>query len=85
MLRQRCDARGFTLLPIENIARRKVAPAFEAQRDGERAVPRTKRGHDTRLEWAPACTCNVLFGDLLSFKSDTRKEAPLQRNGRVRP
>ena len=28
MLRQRCDARGFTLLPIENIARRKVAPAF---------------------------------------------------------
>jgi hypothetical protein len=32
VLRQRCDARGFTLLPIENIARRKVAPAFEPQK-----------------------------------------------------
>ena len=52
---------------------------------GERTVPRPKRRYDTRLEWAPACTCNVLFGDLLSFKSDTRKEAPLRGNGRVRP
>jgi hypothetical protein len=35
VLRQRCDARGFTLPPIEIIARRKVAPAFEAT-EGER-------------------------------------------------
>jgi hypothetical protein len=28
-LRQRCDARGFKRLPIEIIARGKVAPAFE--------------------------------------------------------
>jgi hypothetical protein len=30
VLRQRCDARGFKSLRIEIIARRKVAPAFEA-------------------------------------------------------
>jgi hypothetical protein len=36
VLRQRCDARGFTLLPIENIARQKVAPAFESGRMGPR-------------------------------------------------
>jgi hypothetical protein len=29
LLRQRCDARGFTPLLIEIIARQKVAPAFE--------------------------------------------------------
>ena len=32
VLRQRCDARGFRPLPIEIIARRKVAPAFEPQK-----------------------------------------------------
>jgi hypothetical protein len=32
LLRQRCDARGFTLRPIEIIAREKVAPAFEPQK-----------------------------------------------------
>ena len=30
VLRQRCDARGLTPLPIETIARQKVARAFEA-------------------------------------------------------
>jgi hypothetical protein len=32
LLRQRCDARGFKPLPIEIIARRMMAPAFEAQK-----------------------------------------------------
>jgi hypothetical protein len=32
LLRQRCDARGFKLLPIEIIAQRRVAPAFEPQK-----------------------------------------------------
>ena len=31
LLRQRCDARGFEPLPIEIIAKRKVAPALEPQ------------------------------------------------------
>ena len=39
MLRQRCDARGFTLLPIENIARQKVAPAFELQKVKQKDGP----------------------------------------------
>jgi hypothetical protein len=32
MLRRRCDVRGFKSLPIEIIARQKVAPAFEPQK-----------------------------------------------------
>ena len=31
LLRQRCEALGFTPLPIETIARGKVGPAFEPQ------------------------------------------------------
>jgi hypothetical protein len=34
VLRQRCDARGFTPLPIEIIAGQKVAPTFESQKIG---------------------------------------------------
>jgi hypothetical protein len=34
LLRRRCDARGFKPLPIEIIAKRKVALAFEPQRTG---------------------------------------------------
>ena len=39
LLRQRCDARGFTPLPIEIIARRKAAPAFEPQKVSRRTAP----------------------------------------------
>ena len=39
LLRQRCDARGFKPLPIEIIARRKVAPAFEPQKASGRGAP----------------------------------------------
>ena len=39
LLRQRCDARGFTLRLIEIIARRKVAPAFEPQKVSGRTLP----------------------------------------------
>jgi hypothetical protein len=67
VLRQRCDARGFTLLRIENIARQKVAPAFEPQRDRRAGSPRTKRGHDTGQNVGPVCTCNLLFDDRLSL------------------
>jgi hypothetical protein len=38
LLRQRCDARGFTPLPIEIIARQKVSPAFEPQKVSGRAL-----------------------------------------------
>jgi hypothetical protein len=38
LLRQRCDARGFKLLPIEIIAERKAAPTFERM-GRARAVP----------------------------------------------
>jgi hypothetical protein len=34
LLRQRCDARGFTPLRIEIIAQQKVAPAFEPKKLG---------------------------------------------------
>jgi hypothetical protein len=54
VLRQRCDACGFTLLPIEIIARRKVAPAFEPQRDRRAGSPNAKRGHDTGPERGPS-------------------------------
>jgi hypothetical protein len=53
VLRQRCDARGFKSLPIEIIARRKVAPAFEPQRDRRAGSPNAKRGHDTGQERGP--------------------------------
>src|ERR1700733_8239606 len=39
VLRPRCDARGFRPLPIEIIARRKVAPAFEPQKASGRGAP----------------------------------------------
>jgi hypothetical protein len=39
VLRQRCDARGFTPLPIEIIARQKVARAFEAQKGEQKESP----------------------------------------------
>ena len=39
MLRRRCDARGFKPLPIEIIARQKVAPAFEPQKVSGRMAP----------------------------------------------
>ena len=39
LLRQRCDARGFKPLPIEIIARQKVAPAFEPQKVSGRTAP----------------------------------------------
>jgi hypothetical protein len=54
VLRQRCDARGFKSLPIEIIARRKVAPAFEPQRDRRAGSPNAKRGHDTGPERGPS-------------------------------
>jgi hypothetical protein len=39
MLRWRCDARGFKALPIEIIARQKVAPAFVPQKASGRGTP----------------------------------------------
>jgi hypothetical protein len=54
VLRQRCDARGFTLPPIENIARRKVAPAFELRIDRRAGSPNAKRGHNTGPERGPS-------------------------------
>ena len=39
LLRQCCDARGFTPPPIEILARRKVAPAFEPQKASGRGTP----------------------------------------------
>jgi hypothetical protein len=39
LLRRRCDARGFKPLPIENIARQKVAPAFEPEKACGRGAP----------------------------------------------
>ena len=39
LLRQRCDARGFEPLPIEIIAKRRVAPAFEPQKASGRTAP----------------------------------------------
>jgi hypothetical protein len=61
VLRQRCDARGFKPLPIEIIARRKVASAFEPQNlswvDGP-ARPTSETG-------APGRACKVLFGNLV--------------------
>ena len=39
LLRQRCDARSFTPLRIEIIARQKVAPAFEPQKVSGRMTP----------------------------------------------
>jgi len=54
VLRQRCDARGLKPPPIEIIARRKVAPAFEPQRDRRAGSPGTKRGHDTGPERGPS-------------------------------
>jgi hypothetical protein len=32
LLRPRCDARGFKPMPIEILAKQKVAPAFEPQK-----------------------------------------------------
>jgi hypothetical protein len=51
VLRQRCDARGFTPLPIEIIAARKVAPAFEPRNcRGRTAGPGLRRNpHDEGL------------------------------------
>jgi hypothetical protein len=83
VLRQRCDARGFTPPPIEILARRKVAPAFEPQKllsvDGP---PRLHRNpHDEGLAkirqirgretGPPSRACNLLFGNLvdLTFQS----------------
>jgi hypothetical protein len=77
VLRQRCDARGFTPPPIEILARRKVAPAFEPQKllsvDGP---PRLHRNpHDEGLAkirqirgretGPPSRACNLLFGNLV--------------------
>jgi hypothetical protein len=39
MLRWRCDARSLRPLPIEIIARRKVALAFEPQKVSRRTAP----------------------------------------------
>jgi hypothetical protein len=39
MLRRRCDARVLRRLPIEIIARQKVAPAFEPQKASGRGPP----------------------------------------------
>jgi hypothetical protein len=49
LLRQRCDAQVFKPLPIETIARQKVAPAFEPQKVSRRT--------------APGRACKVLFGN----------------------
>ena len=54
LLRQRCDARDFTPLPIEILARRKVTPAFEPQRHRRAGSPNAKRGHDTGPERGPS-------------------------------
>jgi hypothetical protein len=39
LLRQGCDARGFKPLPIEIIARRRVAPTFEPQKGERKNAP----------------------------------------------
>ena len=39
LLRQRCDTRGFNLFPIETVARRMVAPAFEPEKASGRRAP----------------------------------------------
>ena len=54
MLRWRCDARVFRPLPIEIIARQKVAPAFE--QEGERKDGRLELLSDDRegsRDWDP--------------------------------
>jgi hypothetical protein len=54
LLRQRCDERGFTPLRIEIVAKRRVAPAFELQRDRRAGSPNAKRGYDTDSERGPS-------------------------------
>ena len=56
LLRQRCDACGFNSLPVEIIARQKVAPAFEPQklswrtaRPGLHRNPRTSEDRAKRV------------------------------------
>ena len=52
LLRQRCDAPGFQPLPIEIIARQKVAPAFEPQKLSIGGLTRTAadgQGSETGL------------------------------------
>ena len=49
VLRQRCDARGFTPLRIEIIAKRKVAPAFAATRGRAEEWPQ----HPSAKLWMP--------------------------------
>jgi hypothetical protein len=43
---------------------------------GERAAPRTKRGHDTRLEWAPLA--RAMFCLMIYSGSTRGKECPFQ-------
>jgi hypothetical protein len=76
VLRQRCDARGFTPLRIENIGKREVAQAFEPQKlsrvDGPaRATSEdgSKRGCETgsrgfTRSGPPGRACKILFGNL---------------------
>jgi hypothetical protein len=75
----------FRAIKIEIIAQRKVALAFEPQRNRERAIPRAKRGQDTGLERGPVCTCKLLFGNLPVQVMTVGTQTPLPRNGRVRP
>ena len=84
MLRQRCDARGFTPLPIENIARRKVAPAFEAT--GRRAgSPKDEKRSRHQAGMGPSLhvQCSVWRSTFVQVRHSERS-AP-SRNGRVRP
>ena len=60
LLRQRCDARGFNPLPIEIIAKRKVAPAFEPQKASGRGAPASEcKAMDASGPAAlPCCACS---------------------------
>ena len=58
LLRQRCEARGFKPLSIENIARRKATPAFEPRNCGGWRIAQA------RETGAPSRTCKLLFGNL---------------------
>jgi hypothetical protein len=69
LLRQRCDARRFEPLPIEIVAKRKVALAFEPQKDRRAGSRKGEKRSCTGLpQFAGARFC---FGDLW-FRSGSR-------------